>query len=294
MVSSATSILGLEKQGTGDNSNAWGGVLNTQLDLIEEAVAGTVTISLASGDVTLTTTNYASNQSRPSHLLLNGAIPANRTVTVPANSKLFCVTNSCTQTTDYLYSVTVKTSGGTGVTIPSSGRPVWVRCDGTNVVAVNGLPFCSVGTVTHVSLAATSDAAALTWAAADQTSDLWGMADHANNRITPPTGCELFQISLNVLMAEVAIPTTTHMTVGIIWKSGSPGSTVNMPFQIRTTESGSGSASNTLSASGLFHMPNKTLGATDRENFFTFNAGLSVSTALAKVNAFEINAVALR
>ena len=294
MSSTPTAILGLQKQGTGDNSGSWGVVANTQLDLVEEAIAGTTTVSLASADVVLTTTDYAANQARPSHILANGALAASRTITVPAKSKLYCITNSTTQTTDYQFSVTIKTASGTGVTIPSSGRPVWVRCDGTNVVAVNGLPFCSVGTVTHVSLDDTNNTVPLTWAAADQTSDLWGMAEHANNRITPPTGCELFQISLNVLIAEVTIPTTTHMTVGIIWHSGSPGSTVNMPYQICTTESGWGSTTNTLSASGLFYMPNKTLGSVDRNDYFTFGATLSVATANAKVNAFEINAVALR
>jgi hypothetical protein len=294
MSSTPTAILGLQKQGTGDNSGSWGVVANTQLDLVEEAIAGTTTVSLASADVVLTTTDYAANQARPSHILANGALAASRTITVPAKSKLYCITNSTTQTTDYQFSVTIKTASGTGVTIPSSGRPVWVRCDGTNVVAVNGLPFCSVGTTTHISLADTDNAAALTWAAADQISDLWGMADHANNRITPPAGCELFQITVNVLMNEVIIPTTTQASVGIMWQSGSPGSTNGMPYQLRTTQSGAGVATNYVFATGLFHMPNKTLGSTDRLDYFTFEAQLNVSTASAQVNAFEINAVALR
>jgi hypothetical protein len=173
MTSTATTILGLQKQGTGDNSNSWGTVLNTQLDLIEEAVAGTVTISLAAGDVTLTTTDYAANQSRPSHLLLNGAIVANRTVTVPAASKMWCVTNSTTQTTDYTYTTEVKTSGGTGVKIAASSNPVWVRCDGTNVVEVTGLPSAHTATSTDVSVSTT--VIQLPIASADIVSDPYGM-----------------------------------------------------------------------------------------------------------------------
>jgi hypothetical protein len=294
MASSATTILGLEKQGTGDNSNAWGGVLNTQLDLIEEAVAGSVTISLASGSVTLTTTDYASNQSRPSHLLLSGAIPANRTVTVPAKSKIFCVTNSCTQTTDYLYSVTVKTSGGTGVVIPIGGRPIWVRCDGTNVVAVNGLPFAAVGTTADVSMSSTNNKVFCTFAAADVQSDMWSMTDHANDRITPPAGCELFQISVNLLLNNVTIPSTTQIAAGIEWSTGSAGSGDNAPYVTEATQQGSGVGLNPISVSGLFYMPSKTLGSTTRLDYFRAYCRLSVNTASAAINAFEINAVALR
>ena len=72
-MSTPTTLLGLEKMDTGSNSGSWGTVTNSQYDLIEEAIAASVTVSLAAGNVTLTTTDYASNQSRPSHILLNGA-----------------------------------------------------------------------------------------------------------------------------------------------------------------------------------------------------------------------------
>ena len=125
MVSTATSRLRLNKQGTGDNVNTWGTTLNTQaLDLTDEAVAGVETIALT-GSHTLTATNYVSDQARNMGLRFTGSLVAGATITIPAVEKVYFVVNDAGQT------LTFSSGGVTGVV--ENGRRKWIACDGTDV-----------------------------------------------------------------------------------------------------------------------------------------------------------------
>ena len=125
MVSTATSRLRLNKQGTGDNVNTWGTTLNTQaLDLTDEAVAGVETIALT-GNHTLTATNYVSDQARNMGLRFTGSLVAGATITIPAVEKVYFVVNDAGQT------LTFSAGGVTGVV--ENGRRKWIACDGTDV-----------------------------------------------------------------------------------------------------------------------------------------------------------------
>jgi hypothetical protein len=125
MVSTATSRLRLNKQGTGDSVNTWGTVLNTQgLDLTDEAIAGVETIALT-GNHTLTSTNYVSDEARNMGLRFTGSLSAGATITIPAVEKLYFVINDAGQTLTF-------TAGGTTGAI-ETGRRKWLACDATNV-----------------------------------------------------------------------------------------------------------------------------------------------------------------
>lgn len=126
MASTATTRLGLRKQGTGDNEDTWGTELNDDvIDLTDEAVAGVETISLT-GNKTLTSTNYATNEARNAALrLTDGGLSAAPTITIPAVEKTYLVHN----TTAYIVTFS---SGGTDATVPAS-RWALVYCDGTDV-----------------------------------------------------------------------------------------------------------------------------------------------------------------
>lgn len=125
MVSTATSRLRLNKQGTGDNVNTWGTTLNTQaLDLTDEAVAGVETIALT-GNHTLTATNYVSDQARNMGLRFTGSLVAGATITIPAVEKVYFVVNDAGQT------LTFSSGGVTGVV--ENGRRKWIACDGIDV-----------------------------------------------------------------------------------------------------------------------------------------------------------------
>ena len=134
-VTNFTPLLGLALPTTGDLSGTWGTTVNTAItDLLDDAVAGTVTLS-ANADVTLTTTNGADNQARNAVILWtasNGA--TTRNITAPAQSKAYVVINAGTG------SIVVRGSGPTtGVTIPSGARAL-VAWNGSDFVKIVSNP----------------------------------------------------------------------------------------------------------------------------------------------------------
>ena len=77
MASSPSTSLRLELMATGDQSGTWGDTTNTNLGtLLEQAITGV--LSVAQGDtanLTLTNTDYVSNQARNAVVNLTGALP---------------------------------------------------------------------------------------------------------------------------------------------------------------------------------------------------------------------------
>ena len=93
MTTAYTSLLGLALPVTGELSGTWGDVVNTSItNLLDSAIAGTTTIS-SDADVSLTTTNGVSNTSREAILLWTASGTATRTITAPAQSKVYIVIN---------------------------------------------------------------------------------------------------------------------------------------------------------------------------------------------------------
>jgi len=133
MASSYSTDLKLELMVTGENSGTWGDKTNTNLNLIQQAIAGYEAIDVASADVTLAMTNATISNARNMVLNLTGTLAANRNVNVPDGiEKTYIVADSTTRAG---YTLTIKTVSGTGVTIPV-GKTVLVYSDGTNVVDV--------------------------------------------------------------------------------------------------------------------------------------------------------------
>ena len=87
MASSYSTDLKLELMVTGENSGTWGDKTNTNLNLLQQAIAGYEAIDVASADVTLAMTNAALSNARNMVLSLTGTLAANRTVNVPDGIK---------------------------------------------------------------------------------------------------------------------------------------------------------------------------------------------------------------
>ena len=114
-MATATSRLRLEKQAYNSNDDAWGEHLNSGVfDLADEAF-GVEEIAVGA-NVTLTSQNYLTDQSRKLVLILSGA--GGFTVTAPAVDKPYLVVNNCSA------AVTVQPSGGTGASI-AAGQKLW-------------------------------------------------------------------------------------------------------------------------------------------------------------------------
>jgi hypothetical protein len=111
--------------------------------MVEQAITGIATISTWSGaSHTLTTANGSTSESRCAILQCSGAPGAAAEVICPAQSKIYIVRNGVTGG----YTVTLKTSAGTGIAVPN-GKVMWLYCDGTNVVeATNHLVSLTLAT----------------------------------------------------------------------------------------------------------------------------------------------------
>jgi hypothetical protein len=133
MASAYSTDLKLELMVTGENSGTWGDKTNTNLNLVQQAIAGYEAIDVASADVTLAMTNATLSNARNMVLNLTGTLAANRSVNVPDGiEKTYIVADSTTRAG---FTLTIKTVSGTGVAIPA-GKTVLVFADGTNVVDV--------------------------------------------------------------------------------------------------------------------------------------------------------------
>lgn len=127
MASTYSGDLRLEKMANGEKSSTWGDVTNTNLELIEDAIANMATLSTTGGTYTLSTANGATDEARCMVLKVTGVLVSNSTITIPAAKKLYIVWNATTGS----YTVTVKTSGGTGTTVTQSTTKI-LYCDGTD------------------------------------------------------------------------------------------------------------------------------------------------------------------
>ena len=133
MASAYSTDLKLELMVTGENSGTWGDKTNTNLNLVQQAIAGYEAIDVASADVTLAMTNATLSNARNMVLNLTGTLAGTRVVNVPDGiEKTYIVADSTTRAG---YTLTIKTVSGTGVAIPA-GKTVLVFSDGTNVVDV--------------------------------------------------------------------------------------------------------------------------------------------------------------
>jgi hypothetical protein len=138
MASSYSTDLKLELMVTGENAGLWGDITNTNLNILQQAIAGYQTVALnATTGATLTFTNGALSNGKNAVLKLTGTITGNVDVIIPdsgsgtAPEKVYLIENG----TVGAYTVTVKTTSGTGVTFGATDKGKrLLYSDGTNIV----------------------------------------------------------------------------------------------------------------------------------------------------------------
>ena len=133
MASSYSTDLKLELMVTGENSGTWGDKTNTNLNLLQQAIAGYEAISIAGGAQTtaLVMTDATISNARNAVIKLTGTITGNQIVTIPNGiEKTYIVSNGTTGA----FTVEFKTVSGTGVTFATDDKGFkYVFSDGTNV-----------------------------------------------------------------------------------------------------------------------------------------------------------------
>jgi hypothetical protein len=133
MASTYSPSLKLTLPGDGDQSGLWGQTTNTNLGtLVEQAVTGTVSITMSDANYTLTSFNGVSDEARNAVLVVTGTNNAVRDLIPPVAEKLYTIVNNTTGG----FAIRVIGASGTGVNIPN-GATCLVYCDGTNFI--NGL-----------------------------------------------------------------------------------------------------------------------------------------------------------
>ena len=141
MSSTASTRLRLELQADGENDSTWGSKANVVFNLIEEATDGYLAKSVAgSSNVTLTSTNFVSDESRQRVLEFTGTLSGNIDVIVPATEKFYIVFNN----TAGAYALTFKPAGGTGLVLTQGSKYV-VYTNGSTMFEVSSFDGSSIG-----------------------------------------------------------------------------------------------------------------------------------------------------
>jgi hypothetical protein len=156
MASTYSTNLKIELMANGENAGTWGNVTNTNLGTaLEQAIVGYGNPSYASDanlSISLTNTNAAqAARALVLNVTSSVSLTATRELIVPTIEKQYIVQNNTTGS----QSITVKTSAGTGITVPN-GRKAHLYVDGTNVIQMFDFVDINGGTIDGASVGASS------------------------------------------------------------------------------------------------------------------------------------------
>ena len=100
MASSYSSSLNLELQATGENSGTWGTITNNNLQKVESAIKGYVSVAIASTTDSLTATDGSTKDEKINAIIkLTGTLTGNTTVQCEAVETWYIVDNATTMST---------------------------------------------------------------------------------------------------------------------------------------------------------------------------------------------------
>jgi hypothetical protein len=154
MASSYSADLKLELMATGEKSGLWGDITNTNLTILQQAIAGYEEISIAGGVQTtpLTFSNGLVSDGKNAVIKFIGTITGNQTVTIPDSiEKTYIISNGTTGA----FTVEFKTVSGTGVTFGATDKSTkTLFADGTNIVDTGTVSLTGVQTLTNKTLTA--------------------------------------------------------------------------------------------------------------------------------------------
>ena len=145
-MSTYSPALRIELITTGTQAGTWGTTTNTNLGtLIEDAIAGYVSVSITSTNQALTALNGAADQSRNMTIALTTTTGAAFNVYAPPSEKTYIIYNTSAFTAT-IYNSTVlgnTTAAGLGVAVAAGGKVV-VFSDGTNFFTTDAVNFSGV------------------------------------------------------------------------------------------------------------------------------------------------------
>jgi len=133
MASTYSTDAQLEIVTTGEKAGQWGGINNTNLQILEQTATGYLSVDMAGADVTLTLTDGATSNGKNIYLNLTGTLSANRTLTMPATAERVWIVKDATVRGASNRTLGVLTASGSATQIPP-GATVLCRSNGTETV----------------------------------------------------------------------------------------------------------------------------------------------------------------
>jgi hypothetical protein len=133
MASTYSTDIQLELVTTGEKAGLWGGITNTNLQILEQAATGYASVDMAAASVTLTLTDGAKSDGKNIYLRLYGTLAANRTLTMPVTAERVWIIKDETVRGTSNRTLGVLTASGTEQPIPP-GAVMLCRSDGSETV----------------------------------------------------------------------------------------------------------------------------------------------------------------
>ena len=268
MANSTSTNLKLTVQATGENSGTWGQITNTNLLILEQAIGGYSSIAVTSG-ATLTFSNGALSNGKDQVIKLTGTIAGAINVVVPDGiEKTYVIENA----TSGAYTVTVKTSSGSGVTWSATDKGIkMVYSDGTNVVDT-----------------------AFTKVSSDYTPTLSGILDTNGNDIVVDNGGAIEDDSNNEYIKFVKTATAvnevtiTNQATGSAPSIAATGDDTNIDFNLTPKGIGRVTLNGNGKIQGLAEKVNVNGTFTSNINIDTNTQAVQLNTATASAN-FTVN-----
>ena len=133
MASTYSSTLNLELQASGENSGTWGTITNNNLQKIESATKGYVSVAIASTTDSLTATDGSTTDEQSNAIIkLTGTLTGNTTMQCEAVENWYIVDNATTMGT---YTLGFKPAGGTATNLVASSKHI-LYSDGSTMFDV--------------------------------------------------------------------------------------------------------------------------------------------------------------
>jgi hypothetical protein len=150
MASSFSTDLKLELMATGENSGTWGDKTNSNLNLLQQAIAGFQSIAITSTNTTLAMTDATISDARNAVLKFTGTITANCTVFVASGiEKTYILENG----TSGAFTLALNQVGGASVIFGANDKTTKiVYLDGTNANDLGLVNLTAPQTLTNKTL----------------------------------------------------------------------------------------------------------------------------------------------
>ena len=133
MASTFSSALNLELQASGENSGTWGTITNNNLQKVESAIKGYVSVAIASTSDSLATSDGSTTDEQSNAIIkLTGTLTGNTTMQCEAVESWYIVDNAATMGT---YTLGFKPAGGTATNLVASSKHI-LYSDGSTMFDV--------------------------------------------------------------------------------------------------------------------------------------------------------------